>query len=131
MAKEQGLTVWFRAQQQMQQGQFPANQLIDGIIILMGGALLVTPGVLTDLVGFSTLIPPLRALWRKYLQESFKGKMQRGFSSQGNFGGFRVYTAGMGPGSQDQQRYDEKVTVADDPDHNPFEDESPFKKLKK
>lgn len=128
MAREQGIAVWVRAQREMQAGRFPADSLIDGVIILIGGALLVTPGVLTDLVGFSTLIPPLRAAFRQGLKRHFRSRVRLHAMGMGGGSGFRVYTAGgfggMGPGPVGGG--EPQADAEAPPEHSPFEDTSPF-----
>lgn len=57
LAKQQGLETLRKAQQQMQFGQIPGLAIIDGLCILIGGVLLLTPGFITDTVGFLLLIP--------------------------------------------------------------------------
>ena len=61
LARWQGLRALQRVQQEMQQGILPAKALGDGALILVAGVLLITPGVLTDALGLSLLVPPLRA----------------------------------------------------------------------
>lgn len=60
LARLQGLSVLSRAQEQMSRGELPAGSLADGVMILVAGALLMTPGILTDAFGFSLLVPALR-----------------------------------------------------------------------
>jgi UPF0716 protein FxsA len=68
LARWQGWQAMSRIQSDMQQGIMPAKALGDGVMILVAGVLLITPGVITDVVGLSLLIPPLRAGMRKLLQ---------------------------------------------------------------
>ncbi|MDM8564270.1 FxsA family protein [Candidatus Halobeggiatoa sp. HSG11] len=56
----QGLSTLQKAQSSMDQGQIPAGALLEGILLLISGALLLTPGFVTDAIGFSCLIPPIR-----------------------------------------------------------------------
>ena len=65
LARQQGWRVLRRIQEQVQQGEAPAESLFDGLMIFLAGALLITPGVLTDLVGFFLLLPPGRALVKR------------------------------------------------------------------
>lgn len=65
LMKREGLGVYRRVQVQVQSGQVPGRELVDGFLILFGGALMLTPGFLTDLVGLSLLLPPVRALVRR------------------------------------------------------------------
>jgi len=64
LARRQGMGVWRRFNERVAQGQMPGNEIMDGLIILVCGALLMTPGVLTDVVGLLGLIPVTRNLAR-------------------------------------------------------------------
>ena len=72
LARTQGLSTYQRIQQQLSQGRMPTDSLIDGALILLAGVLLITPGVLTDLVGILLMIPPSRILFRRWLIAWFK-----------------------------------------------------------
>ena len=61
LLKHQGLATWRRLQETMGRGEVPARELADGAMILFGGALLLAPGFLTDVVGMVLLLPPSRA----------------------------------------------------------------------
>lgn len=67
LARRQGLGVLRRAQEEMDAGRLPAGQLVEGLLIFVAGALLMTPGVLTDAFGFFCLIPAGRRLLKGYL----------------------------------------------------------------
>ena len=73
LAKQQGFRVFRRIQQELNSGKIPASELIDGLLILIGGIVLLTPGLLTDLFGFALLIPWLRQRLKKWLQTKFTG----------------------------------------------------------
>ena len=60
LAKTQGLTVLFKIQNEMNTGKIPANQIIHGLMIFAGGLLLLTPGFLTDTIGFMLVAPGSR-----------------------------------------------------------------------
>ena len=75
LARQQGLRCWREVQRQMSQGQLPAEPLLDGLMILVAGALLLTPGVLTDALGFALLLPPIRRRVRRYLAKRFKARI--------------------------------------------------------
>ena len=60
LARRQGLAVLGRAQDQMARGELPTGSLADGVMILVAGALLITPGILTDAFGFLLLVPVFR-----------------------------------------------------------------------
>jgi UPF0716 protein FxsA len=61
LMKREGLAVLRRAQAAVDRGQMPGRELIDGVLILLGGALMLVPGFITDAVGLLLLLPPVRA----------------------------------------------------------------------
>lgn len=71
LAKSQGLATWRAMNQRFGQGQIPGKELMDGAIILVCAALLLTPGILTDAIGLAGLIPVTRALFRNTLTALF------------------------------------------------------------
>ena len=60
LLKQQGLSTLMRARRKMDKGAIPASELVSGVMIAVGGALLLTPGFVTDAVGFALLIPQTR-----------------------------------------------------------------------
>lgn len=78
LAKREGISTWNRLNERLGQGGLPGKELVDGVIILIAGALLITPGVLTDVVGFMGLLPPTRALIRKLVLKRIQKKMEEG-----------------------------------------------------
>ncbi len=76
LARYQGLRCMNRVQEELSAGRLPGDPMIDGLMILVAGALLVTPGILTDLVGFALLTPIFRAGMRRYLKHRFKARIQ-------------------------------------------------------
>jgi len=66
LARHQGLDVLRKARLEAAAGRLPASALVDGVIILLAAAVLITPGVLTDIFGFLCLIPVSRG-WIKAL----------------------------------------------------------------
>jgi UPF0716 protein FxsA len=65
LARRQGLGVLRRISQDLNEGRLPANALIDGLLILIAGAVLLTPGLITDALGFLLLVPQGRSVVRK------------------------------------------------------------------
>ena len=78
LAKAQGLMVLHQIQQDMNAGRLPAPRLLDGLMIIVAGALLVTPGLITDAIGFLLLIPDVRALVKQWLRARIEDRIQRG-----------------------------------------------------
>jgi UPF0716 protein FxsA len=69
LLKSQGRAVWQRFNDTMRAGRVPAREIVDGVLVIFGGAFLITPGFLTDIIGVLLLIPPTRALFRRSLQK--------------------------------------------------------------
>lgn len=65
--RSQGRAVWRRFNTTLTEGRVPHREVIDGVLIVFGGAFLITPGFLTDVFGIVLLIPPTRALVRKVI----------------------------------------------------------------
>jgi len=78
LARREGLSVWRRFNQRLAQKGLPGQELLDGVIILVAGALLITPGVLTDLFGFIGLLPFTRTLIRKIVLKRIDRAIQQG-----------------------------------------------------
>ncbi|HEX2063034.1 MAG TPA: FxsA family protein [Acidimicrobiales bacterium] len=64
LVKREGLGVLRKAQTRVQAGVIPGSELVDGVLILFAGALLLTPGFVTDFVAVLLLVPPVRAAIR-------------------------------------------------------------------
>lgn len=75
LAKREGLRTWLKIQSELNQGRLPGNHLVDALLILVAGAVLITPGVLTDAVGFLLLIPPVRSMVRNALKKRFQSRV--------------------------------------------------------
>lgn len=75
MARHEGLRCWLAAQEKIRRGELPTDSLLDGLLILVAGALLIAPGVLTDLAGCCLLVPPVRRAFRRYLGRRIRAKM--------------------------------------------------------
>jgi len=78
LARWQGFLVLRRMQEQTARGELPASSLIDGVLILIAAALLVTPGILTDAVGFALLVPAVRASLRRALRRRIERSIEQG-----------------------------------------------------
>lgn len=78
LARSQGLSVYRSMRMDLESGIIPADALLDGLFILVAGALLVTPGLMTDIVGFLFLIPVLR----NWLQKGLKKRFKRNFETR-------------------------------------------------
>ncbi|MBC8365095.1 MAG: FxsA family protein [Actinobacteria bacterium] len=81
LVRREGLGILRRAQDEMAQGRVPGRQLVDGLLVLFGGALMLTPGFATDALGLSLLFPPTRALLRVVASRWFGRRMSDGNST--------------------------------------------------
>ena len=75
LAKSQGLQVYKNLQVALYNGQMPHDHLIEGLLIFIGGAFLITPGLLTDIAGFILVLPWTRRLIRERLKRYFKARI--------------------------------------------------------
>ncbi len=64
LVKREGVGVWRRFNRQVRAGSVPSREIADGVLILFAGALLLTPGFLSDVLGLLLLVPPVRAAIR-------------------------------------------------------------------
>ena len=83
LLKQQGMATWARLQTTLARGQMPAREVSDGALILFGGALLLTPGFLTDCVGLLLLFPPTRALVKRAFRRLLARWAERRFVPPG------------------------------------------------
>lgn len=118
LAKREGLAAWQRVQGQIASGGVPGQALIDGLLILVAGTLLLTPGFLTDIVGILGLFPPTRAVVRRALRARFERAVREGSVRVvgGGFGGGPFAGGGSagGPAGAPPRRPIEDADVVDD-----------------
>jgi len=76
LARLQGWHTYRRIQQELAQGRLPTDSLLDALMIFVAGALLLTPGMLTDAFGFSLLIPPCRRVYKGRIVRWLKSRFQ-------------------------------------------------------
>ena len=86
MGKREGVRAWARFNEAVAQGRVPTREIIDGVLILVAGALLLAPGFLTDVIGMLVLFPPTRAVFRSMLtKRAQRGSIVvRGFGAAGH-----------------------------------------------
>jgi UPF0716 protein FxsA len=86
LVRHQGIAILARVQRSLAEGRLPTDPLIDGLLVLIAGALMLTPGFLTDGVGLLLLLPPSRIVVRSSLKKRFAGRVSVG---GGAYGGAR------------------------------------------
>ena len=76
LAKRAGLSVLRRVQDSIAAGRVPAAEMVDGLLVLFGGALMIAPGFVTDVLGMSLMLPPVRAVVRRTLRKRFEMRIE-------------------------------------------------------
>lgn len=104
LARLEGLRILFRIRAELARGSLPGQAMLDGFAVLIGGVLLLTPGILTDLLGFAFLLPPTRGLLMGRIRRSLERRLQAGslhimrsVSFSPDLGGSRPGARGAGP----------------------------------
>ena len=82
LVRQQGLATLLRVQQSMARGELPTTAMFEGVILLLAGALLLTPGFFTDTLGFLALVPPLRRAFVLYMLQRGMVHVMHGHPSQ-------------------------------------------------
>ena len=98
LLRTQGRAVWTRFNVTLSEGRVPHREVMDGVLVIFGGAFLITPGFLTDIVGIILLIPPTRAVVRRLVVRRL---------------GRRVVVASSSSSSRPRGRYDVEGTAAE------------------
>ena len=75
LVRREGFSILANVQARLGRRELPTNELIDGMLVLFAGALMLTPGFLTDGLGFLLLLPPTRAIVRNTLKKRFAGRV--------------------------------------------------------
>ena len=96
LVKQQGLGIIRKVERRLSEGSLPSKELVDGVLIAVAGALMLTPGFITDAVSLLLLFPPTRIVVRTWLMARYSGRIQTttigGATAAGGF------TGGFGPG---------------------------------
>jgi len=78
LAREQGFLTISKIRYEIQNGKLPADSLLDAVLILAGGLLLVTPGLITDMIGFTILIPTTRKIVKDHIKNIIRRHINSG-----------------------------------------------------
>lgn len=111
LCKREGLGLLHRVRSELEAGRVPTGSVVDGFLVLFGGALLLTPGFLTDVLGLALLIPPVRAVVRAIVVRRLAVRAKRA-----------VITGRRGPRDRAGRGwvvYDVRSTSTDDPSPSP------------
>lgn len=87
LVRQAGLTTWMEAQRRMAAGEVPGQQICEGLVLLIAGVMLVTPGLITDAAGIALLLPALRRklaaqLSKRMVVQTAAGSMGGGFGQR-------------------------------------------------
>ena len=85
LARREGVIAWFRFQSALAEGRAPSHEIQDGLMIVFAAALLLTPGLLTDAVGFTLLLPQGRELIRRTLLKRYMQRFKVHFRTPDGF----------------------------------------------
>jgi len=102
LMRSQGRAAWRRFNEATAAGRVPAREVLDGALVIFGGALLLTPGFLSDILGLLLLLPPTRAIVRTVLLRRFAGRIVAGAASgaSARMGRLFEFEAGARPGAR-------------------------------
>src|SRR5919107_5921224 len=75
LMRSQGRAAWRRFNAVLAEGRIPHREVLDGVLVIFGGALLLTPGFISDVLGVLLLLPPTRAIARRVLVRRFAHRM--------------------------------------------------------
>lgn len=78
LAKNQGRLILAKVKIELNEGRMPGDQLINGLCVLVGGALLLTPGIITDIIGFSLVIPGTREIFKRVIKKILSKRLRDG-----------------------------------------------------
>ncbi len=112
LLKRQGRGAWRRFNEALAARRFPGREVADGVLIVIGGTLLLTPGFITDIFGIFLLVPPTRAIARRLLKRLTIGRFA--VVSVGG-GGFGAPPRGSEPGQRPSRDYDFEGTAEEVP----------------
>jgi UPF0716 protein FxsA len=75
LLKHEGRSAWRRFNQALAERRMPGKEVADGFLVILGGALLIAPGFITDVIGAILLIPPTRAVVRLLIVRHYSGRV--------------------------------------------------------
>jgi UPF0716 protein FxsA len=113
LLKHQGRGAWRRFNEALAARRFPGREVVDGVLIVIGGTLLLTPGFLSDIAGLFLLIPPTRAIARRLLMRLTLGRFAVVAMPGGGRGPFGRAPGGGGPAPS--RDYDFEATAEEVP----------------
>lgn len=89
-ARAQGMRAWLSIQSELAANRMPGEQMLDALLIFVAGLVLITPGLLTDLLGFTLLIPVTRSWIKRWMRRKIEDAMRRPHGTSGS-NGVRIF----------------------------------------
>lgn len=105
LAHNQGLKVVQEFKETMERAEMPTDPLIEGLLVIVGGAFLLTPGLITDILGFSLVTPYSRKWMKKFIKARIQSKIHVSVSAAGPTG-FYYTSSGHGPHTKRDSKHD-------------------------
>lgn len=96
LSKLEGKRAWSKIKQDLREGKIPRDSILDGLAVLIAGAFLLTPGVLTDIAAMVLLIPPARKPLKAFARKRLKKMLDSGQANIVTSGSFSMFEAGGG-----------------------------------
>jgi UPF0716 protein FxsA len=126
LLKHEGRSAWRRFNLALSEGRLPGKEVADGFLVILGGALLIAPGFLTDIVGVLFLLPPTRAVARRLLTRFTVGRVSVvGFPVGGAMGGFGSRQVGGAGMAAAKRSYDYDIDAEEVREDDPGEPRLP------
>ncbi|WP_438865335.1 FxsA family protein [Neptunicella sp.] len=121
LVRQQGLATLFQAQTKMQSGQMPGQEMAEGLLLVIAGVMLVTPGFITDTVGFLLCLPVTRPFIARAIMQRMQVQMVNNINrqQQSGFGGqFHADFQSPPPSQQDGDIIEGEYENKDAPDRD-------------
>lgn len=115
LLRHEGRGAWRRFNEALAARRFPGREVADGVLIVIGGTLLLTPGFITDVFGLFLLLPPTRAIARRLLKRLAIGRFTVVGAGSGGFGPFPGGGSPPGAGGRPSRDYDFEGTAEEVP----------------
>lgn len=116
LIRYQGMQTIYNAQKNLETGKVPIQEIVDGLCLLLAGAFLLTPGFVTDTIGFCLLVPPIRFLIRRYGEAAIKSGRVQTSSFRSPFGAsfHSRYSSSNQNSTPSSKPYHDKNTLQND-----------------
>lgn len=81
LARSEGKVVISSINRELSQGRIPGDDLLTGLSIIIGGIFLIVPGIVTDIIGITMILPETREIYKNYIKKRLEDKIRRGSAS--------------------------------------------------